>query len=110
MSERDENTTPKEEIVYASPVKRAWAWVGVAYMVIATLLMTYAFARGEFLQGIGGLMLCPALCGLGATAILRYRAGTGKGGLPACILLIGAALALLALNLITGIPALLNNF
>ena len=42
-----ENETPKEEIVYASPMKRVWAWVGVVYMVILVLLMTYGLASGD---------------------------------------------------------------
>ena len=41
-----ENETPKEEIVYATPMKRVWAWVGVVYMVILVLLMTYGLASG----------------------------------------------------------------
>lgn len=111
----DENHNPnetesKEPIVYATPVKRAWAWVGVVYMVIITLLVTYSFAKGRFLGGIGSLMLCPALAGLGATAILRYRAGEGKGGLPVCVIMVAVSAVLIVLNLMMGIPALITNF
>ena len=54
-----ENETPKEEIVYATPMKRVWAWVGVVYMVLLVLLMTYGLASGGYLNGIGPLMLSP---------------------------------------------------
>lgn len=111
----DENQKPnetedKEPIVYASPVKRVWAWVGVAYMVIITLLVTYFLATATFLSGIGSLMLIPALGGLGATAILRYRSGEGRGGLGACVLLLVVCVGLVAVNLVVGIPALIANF
>ncbi len=115
MADEKQNQSPgeggdKEPVVYASPVKRAWAWVGVVYMVIITLLVTYSFAKGQFLVGIGSLMLCPALGGLAATAILRYRAGEGKGGLPVCMVMVAVCLVLIVLNLMMGIPALIANF
>lgn len=51
MDERDEQTQgrepeEKEEIVYASPRKRFWAWVGVIAMVLLTLAFAYATATG----------------------------------------------------------------
>lgn len=113
MAERKETpneTGSNEPIVYASPTKRVWAWVGVAYMVIVTLLVTYFLAKAKFISGIGTLMLIPALCGLGATSILRYRSGEGKGGLATCVILVALCVILVAVNLVTGVPALITNF
>lgn len=103
-----EEQTPEFE--YASPVKRAWAWVGIAYMLITTLTFTYYLATAAVLEGIGPLMVVPALAGAAATAILRYRSGEGRGGLGACVLISAACGVLIALNLLRGIPALLGNF
>ena len=91
----------------ASPMKRLWAWVGVAYMVIFVLLTTYGLAHGSYLTGIGPLMLVPALVGIGAAAILRYKTGGWRGGPIACGLVAGASFVLAVLNIIRGIPALL---
>lgn len=96
-------------VEYASPMKRLWAWVGLVYAVGYALLMAYAFARGDFPQGIGQLLLAPALAGLGASVILRYREGKGRGGLPVCIGLSGASFALALWNLIQGLPVLLGQ-
>lgn len=97
----------KDEVVYATPMKRLWAWVGVVYMVILVLLSTYGLAHGAYLQGIAPLMMVPALCGVGGAVILRYRSGWGRGGLPACILISGTAFLLAILDLIRGIPVLI---
>lgn len=97
----------KDEIVYATPMKRLWAWVGVIYMVILVLLTTYGLAHGSYLQGIAPLMMVPAPCGVGGSAIVRHREGLGRGGLPACILISGASFLLAALNLIRGFPILM---
>lgn len=98
---------PTQPIKYATPTQRVWAWVGVVYMVILVLLSTYALSHGDYLRGIGGIMVAPGLCGLGVTAILRYRQGVGRGGLPACILVSGASFVLAVWNLFRGLPALL---
>lgn len=98
---------PKEPIQYASPMKRLWAWVGVAYMVILTLLNVYGLAHGYFLTGIGPLMVTPALVGLGCAAILHFREGKGRGGLVACVLVSGACFALSVWNLYRAVPVLL---
>ena len=91
----------------ASPMKRLLAWVGVVYMVIFVLLTTYALAHGCYLTGIGPLMLVPALGGLGAAAIVRYKTGAWRGGLATCILVAGASFALALINIVRGLPSLL---
>lgn len=97
----------KEPVQYASPMKRLWAWVGVVYMVILTLLNVYGLAHGYFLTGIGALMVTPALVGLGCAAILRFREGRGRGGLAACVLVSGGCFALSVWNLYRAVPVLL---
>ena len=99
----------KEPIKYATPVQRAWAWVGVAYMVILVLLSTFALSHGNYLRGIGGAMLSPALCGLGATVILRHKQGVGRGGIAVCVALSGACFALAAWNVVRAIPVILGQ-
>ena len=108
--DQEEHKEQQQPIKYATPMMRIWAWVGVVYMVILVLLNTYALAHGSFLRGIGGLMLSPGLCGLGASAILRYRQGQGRGGLPACVAVAGASFAMVVWNLIRGVPVLLSQF
>lgn len=104
-----ESQEAPQPISYATPVQRIWAWVGVAYMLILLLLSTYGLAQGEFIRGIGGLMLSPALFGLGATAIVRYRQGIGRGGIAACVLVSGAAFTLALFHLVREIPVLLSQ-
>lgn len=107
-----EQKLPNEapEIQYASPMKRLWAWVGVIYAVGYALLMAFALAHGDFPQGIGALLIAPALAGLGGSVILRYREGKGKGGLPVCILLSAISFGLAVWNLIQGLPVLIAQF
>ena len=105
-SEAGEFQVPTE---YATPIKRLWAWVGVVYAVGYALLMAYAFANGDFPQGIGQLLTAPALAGLGGSVILRYREGKGRGGLPVCVVLSGVSFALALWNLALGLPALLRQ-
>ena len=109
----EEKQTPqepqKEPVKYATPMQRLWAWVGVVYMVILVLFSTYSMARGHALTGTAGLLLSPALVGLGGTALLRYRQGMGRGGLLACILVAGGAFGLAVWNLVQGVPILLSQ-
>lgn len=55
--------TEEPSYVPASIYKRVWAWVGIVYMVIIVLLITYFMATWTFLTGIAGIMLFPALGG-----------------------------------------------
>lgn len=109
MDDQEVQDKVPANIQYASPVKRLWAWVGVVYMVILVLFSTYSMASGHNLTGTAGLLVSPALCGLGGTAILRYRQGMGRGGLWACLLVAGGAFALAVWNLIQGVPILLSQ-
>ena len=68
MSDEKKDPTPeepREPVVYASPVKRAWAWVCIVYVLIFMATFTYYLATARILIGIGPLLLCPALGGLG---------------------------------------------
>jgi hypothetical protein len=62
-NQNEETGTEEESYVPASIYKRVWAWVGVVYMVIIVLLLTYLFATWRFLTGIPGIMLFPVLGG-----------------------------------------------
>ena len=98
----------------ASPLKRIWAWVGVVYMVIIVFLMTYMYGTGTYLQGIAALMLIPALGGGAASAVCLWLTAPQEGRTPVrramMILITALCLALIVVNLINGIPALLANF
>jgi len=107
--EEGPTTEQREPVVYASPVKRLWAWVGVVYMLILVGINTYALSTGTYLTGIGALATVPALCGLGGTVILRQRAGQGRGTWGVCAILAGTCFALALWGLIRGLPALLEQ-
>ena len=107
-----ENDATPEPVAYASPLKRIWAWVGVVYMVIIVFLMTYLFANARYLQGIGSLMVVPALAGVAASSVWIWREGAHRD-LPRAILLgliLAACVVLAILGLVNGIPALVANF
>lgn len=99
-------------IVYASPMKRIWAWVGVVYMVIIVLLITYMFSFSKYLQGIGALMVCPAIAGVGASLICAWKTGTRKsnGRLALLVILLVLCGVLLFFSLGLGVNALIANF
>ena len=108
MDEQEKKTpADRQEIQYATPMKRLWAWVGVVYAVAFAFFMTFALAHGDFPQGLWQLLTAPALAGLGGSAILRDREGKGRGGLAVCILLSGISFALAVWNVIQGLPVLL---
>lgn len=112
----EENKLPEEEnkepIVYASPMKRIWAWVGIAYMLIIVFLITYLLAFGSFLKGIGGIMICPALGGVIASLVYMWRSGDTQDAPRKVLLclLVGVCLALIIMGLWGGIPSLIANF
>ena len=105
--QEQKDLTPKQEIQYATPMKRLWAWVGVVYAVGFALLMTFALSHGDFPQGLWQLLSAPALAGLGGSVILRYKEGKGRGGLAVCIILSGVSFALAVWNFVLGLPVLL---
>lgn len=109
MDEKDLEQKEQPPVKWATPIQRLWAWIGVVYMIMLVLLTTYALAYGNYLRGIGGIMLSPALVGLGGSAILNFRQGRGRGGLPACVLISAAAFGLALWNLIRDFPALLSQ-
>ena len=110
----DQEEQPREPYTLASPLKRIWAWVGVVYMVIIVLLMTYMYGTGTYIHGVAGLMVIPALGGGAASAVCVWLTSPQEGRTPArramMILITALCLALIVVNLISGIPALLANF
>ncbi len=55
--------------------KRIWAWVGIAYAVIANILIFYMISTGKMLTGITGVMAFPALAGAMAYVWDQHRTG-----------------------------------
>lgn len=108
-NEKDLEQKEQPPVKWATPVQRIWAWVGIVYMVILVLLSTFALSHGWYLRGIGGIMVSPALCGLGATVILRYKQGVGRGGVAACIIIAGTSFLLAVWNVVQSLPALLGQ-
>ena len=111
---QEQDEQPREPYVPASPLKRIWAWVGVVYMVIIVFLMTYMYGTGTYLHGIASLMVIPALGGGGASAVCVWLTSPQESRSPArraiMIFITALCLALIVINLINGIPALLANF
>lgn len=93
----------------ASPVKRALAWVGLAYAFLFLALTTYFFYTGTMLGNLAPLLTLPGLIGMGAVAIVSWRTEGHPGkwqaiGLAAiCWVLAGATLPL-------AIAGLMSNF
>ena len=98
--------------------KRIWAMVGVLYMVIITLLMTYWIATTSFLTGITGLLLAPLSAGMAVQCFnnrwkLRHPRENMERprGTPGIYLLLGIACSMgTILSLITGAGQLIANF
>ena len=87
MPDEKQNQDPgqqSEPPVYASPVKRAWAWVGIAYMLITLATFTYYLATARILTGIGPLLFCPALAGLGPPSARCCCSSTWGSVFPHC--------------------------
>lgn len=98
---------------HATPMMRIWAMVGVVYMVIIVLLVTFGMATGRYLTGIGGLMILPALGGAAVSLIwMWHSAPERRTPLRAALLVLLLALCavMAVLGLLSGIPALISNF
>lgn len=107
---------PTEEAAPApfvpSPVsRRIWAWMGVAYVLIIMILITYWIATTQFLTGITGILLFPVLAALCALGINNYRLAKAgrRGGNPSTLLATAVIMGLLALSaLVWGVLQLLG--
>lgn len=99
VPEPGEAETPEPFV--PSPVsRRIWAWMGVAYVLIIMILITYWIATTQFLTGITGILLFPVLAALCAQGINNYclaKAGR-RGGSPATLLATAAVMGLVALS------------
>lgn len=97
-----------------SPVsRRIWAWMGVAYVLLAIGLITYWIATTQLLSGITGIMLFPllgALCAQGINNARLCRRGERGGSFP--LLWISAAvMGLLSLAVLAmGVQQLIANW
>ena len=90
-----------------SPVpRRIWAWVGIAYVLLAMLLVTYWIATTSFLYGIPGIMLFPAMAGVTAQLYYKHHLSGGAARLFLALLATLLSLATLVLGILelTGAP------
>ena len=94
----------------ASFEKRVAAWVGVIYMVMLTLSVTYMIATARVLTGTAYLLLPPAAVGVAVIAIHRQRLGQVSEGRNFTIALVFLCFVAFITGLICGIPNLLANF
>ena len=111
MTEFDPNLNqePEEEqtpsYTPASFEKRTAAWMGVAYMVMLVLIITYSIATGgQPLSGTFPLLLVPAAAA--GLVLVIHRRKTGAAGLPITLLMAVCCLLALVLGLMLGVPAL----
>lgn len=110
MAELDKDLLPEEDPTGYTPApfeKRVAAWVGVIYMVMLTLSVTYMIATAQVLKGTAFLLLPPAAVGAAVIAIHRFRQG-GRGLVGTVIVTVLCAAAFL-LGLVCGIPTLLGQ-
>ena len=112
MPESNPNLNPetreeKPPYTPASFEKRTAAWMGVAYMVMLVLIMTFSIATGgQPLTGTFPLLLVPA-----ATAglvIVFHRGKTGAAGLAVTLVMGLICVCALVLGLVLGLPALIH--
>lgn len=114
MDENKEKTpeTGEEKPAYkpASFEKRTAAWVGVVYMVMLVLAITYAIANGAPLKDCNYLLFPPAAVGGFIIGVYRIRMGKEKEGRYFNIALLFLCVAAFLLGVICGVPNLLANF
>lgn len=111
MSTPTQHTPPSQQPPYvpASPVKRTLAWIGVVYMVILVLLMTYYFFTATMLTNLAPLLSIPALVGLGTVSMVSWKT-TGRPVKWAAWTLAAASWLLAAITVPIGIAGLMTNF
>lgn len=105
-------TEPSPAYTPASFEKRVAAWVGVVYMVMLVLSVTYMIATAKVLTGTAFLLLPPAAVGVAIVAIHRQRTGRSKvnEGKYFTFALVFLCFIAFAMGLVCGIPNLLANF
>lgn len=117
MSDKPElNHQPEsmEEQYIPSPVsRRIWAWMGIVYMIILMILITYWIAKTQFMTNLTGIMLFPLLGALSAQGfnnVRLCRKGERSGNVPllaATAIVMGIiALTTLAFGILQLITAL----
>ena len=77
-------------------------------MALVLFLTFYSQFSGRMITGIPTLMFVPAVVGLGAMSVWRFRQGYSSRAKMWFLLVICAAALVLCLSI--GIPDLLNNF
>lgn len=106
-------TEPQEPFVPSPVSKRIWAWMGIAYVLIAMLLITYWIATTSFVTSITGILLFPlfaALCAQGVNNYVLAKRGehSGQPKLLLATALLEGVIALL--TLVWGVTQLMDFF
>lgn len=102
------NKTPS--YIPASFEKRVVAWVGVIYMIMLVLSVTYMMATAKVLTGTSFLLLPPAAVGVSIITIYRYRQGKIVQGRNFALALVCLCFVAFVMGLVCGISNLLTNF
>lgn len=88
---------------------RILAWLGIAYVLVSIFLFWYYLIHGEYLRGIGPLMITPVLIGFGVLILSRYRSGQQRGGLAALIVMEALVLFAIIYSVLMSFPALISQ-
>lgn len=107
---KDPQGREQEELSSYTPAsfeKRTAAWMGVAYMVMMVLIITFSIASGgRPLAGTFPLLLVPAAAA--GLVIAIHRKKTGLARLPITIVMVLCCACALVLGLLLGVPALVS--
>lgn len=100
--QQQEPSEPSTPFVPSPVSRRIWAWMGIAYMLLIILLITYWMATTTFLSGITGIMLFPLLGALSAQGFnnVRLCRRGDRSGSPALLTVTAVIMALLALSML----------
>ena len=112
MSDKNNNSTPENEekgYIPASPVKRTFAWIALAYVLLFLALTTYFYFTGTMLGNLPPLLALPGLIGLGAVSIVSYKT-TGSPRKGPAILLAAGCWLLALVTLPMAWVGLMSNF
>lgn len=108
MSDSQPNHQEESSYTPASFEKRTAAWMGIAYVLMMLLLITFYIYTGKEMPGTFVLFLLPvAVAGI-VIAVYRQRKGTALGGMALTVVIILLCIAAIVLGLAVGVPAVVH--